>query len=241
MSKSLKNTLSIQNLLKKYSSNQFRFLCLLTPYRNNIEFSDTKMQKPINLLKSFQSFTKLCRTYCNEEIPMLKLNLNEKDVYEKLSKAQENVHISLCDDFNTGQAIEELTHLIYIINKQFQLLNDPKLSDYQNNDPNDMNRHYGCVMSVCNYVESILELFGIKLNSELTQSNNNSMNINEIIDSSLQFRKSMRLIALDKTVGIPKEAKQSILKACDELRDGLREQNIEFKDLKGETIWQIKE
>ncbi len=34
------------------------------------------------------------------------------------------------------------------------------------NDNNDFNRHYGCLMSVCNYVEFILELFGVKLNSE---------------------------------------------------------------------------
>lgn len=191
------------------------------------------MQKPINLLKSFESFTKLCRTYCNEEIPMLKLNLDESVIYEKLSQAQANVHKALCDDFNTSQAIEQLSDLIYIINKQFQLLNDPKLIECQNNDPNDMNCHYGCVMSVCNYIESTLDLFGIKLNSNknISQNEDSSLNINAIIDNSLEFRKSMRLIALNKNIGITKEAKQDILNACDQLRNGLREQNIEFKVL----------
>lgn len=234
MSKSLKNTVSIRDLLKKYSSNQFRLFSLLSPYRNDIEFSDERMQKPVNLLNSFQSFLKLCTTYCNEEIPMVRLNIDETLVYEKLAQSQKNINIALCDDFNTCQVIEELSELMNLVNKSIQESN----KNIQENG-NDMNRHYGCVMSVANCVKSTLEMFGLELNKQSNELVSESINVKELIDSSLEFRKRIRVLAMNKE--IPNDIKKSIFEACDQLRDDFSSQNIEFKDMKGETIWQLKE
>lgn len=234
MSKSLKNTVSIRDLLNKYTSNQFRLFCLLSPYRNDIEFSHERMQKPINLLNSFQSFLKLCKTYCNKEIPMMKLNIDETMVYEKLDQSQRNIHLALCDDFNTCQAIEELSQLMNLINKSFQ-----KTTSQNGSTEDDLNRHYGCVMSVANCVKTTLEMFGLVLDQQSNKGVSESVNVNDLIESSLRFRKNIRKLAMTKE--IPKDIKNSIFEACDQLRDDLKSQNIEFKDMKSDTIWQIKE
>jgi len=41
MSKSLMNTISVKELLKSYTANQFRTLCLLSKYKNGELNSDT--------------------------------------------------------------------------------------------------------------------------------------------------------------------------------------------------------
>jgi cysteinyl-tRNA synthetase len=78
------------------------------------------MQKPVKLLHSFQTFFKLIKTYCNEEVAMPALSIDEDYVYKKLTECQENVHLALSDDFNTCLAIDHLIELMNFINKQFQ-------------------------------------------------------------------------------------------------------------------------
>lgn len=78
------------------------------------------MQKPVNLLRSFHSFFKLIKTYCNEEVAMPALNIDEAFVFKKLNECQENVHLALADDFNTCLALDHLIEMMNLINKQFQ-------------------------------------------------------------------------------------------------------------------------
>lgn len=61
---------------------------------------------------------------------------------------------------------------------------------------------------------------------------------NDIISSSLKFRERIREIALDKKIDLPKDVKENILKACDQMRIDFKKQNIELKDFKTGTIWQ---
>ena len=130
------------------------------------------MNKPISMLNSFTSFIRLCRMYCNEEIPMSRLCIDEAQVFNELNKAKEKLHSALCDDFNTCEAVQILFELSSFINKKFQLTFDPNL--LQVNEPItelDFNRHYGCVMSVCQFVESTLRLFGLNLENKIDQEN----------------------------------------------------------------------
>ncbi|WAQ98662.1 SYCM-like protein [Mya arenaria] len=68
MSKSLKNTISTSSLLSKYTSNQFRMFCMLTHYRNNIEFTEEKMQKAISLDNKIGSFLRQCDAYVKGQV-----------------------------------------------------------------------------------------------------------------------------------------------------------------------------
>nr|KAG5695767.1 hypothetical protein BaRGS_013855 [Batillaria attramentaria] len=46
MSKSLKNTVSVNQMLESYTPNQFRMLCLLTHYRNYFTSRERLLKKP---------------------------------------------------------------------------------------------------------------------------------------------------------------------------------------------------
>lgn len=125
------------------------------------------MKKAVNLSNSFASFLKLCRVYCDKKMEMPKLNLDENEIFAKLSIIKANIHEALCDDFNTCLVIDELFELTNLMNKEFQSVLDPNLST-RTVQSDDLNRHYGCVMSVCNFIEYTLDLFGIQsdLNSQ---------------------------------------------------------------------------
>jgi cysteinyl-tRNA synthetase len=189
MSKSLSNTISIRELLKSYNSNDFRFFCLLSPYRNgnnfsikkiqyysfdvkifysDKEFSSDKMIKSKSLTNSFSSFIKYCQAYINQEIDLPKLELNEAQVFDRLEKTKNKIHEALCDDFNTCLVVEELDELKSFLNRHFQNSLDSSTTN-QTIDSSSINRHYGCVMGVSNYIESVLNMFGIHFKSENNQ------------------------------------------------------------------------
>ncbi len=129
------------------------------------------MLKPTSLTNSFDTFLKLCRVYCNQQIQFARLEaLDEAEVFAKLAKTREDVHAALCDDFDTCAAISSLFELVSFMNKkvQFQPIVDTKLEVTQETAGShtrhlDLNRHYGCIMSVCLYVERILQMFGLQI------------------------------------------------------------------------------
>ena len=134
------------------------------------------MRKAVNISNSFSSFVNMCRNYCDKQLEMPKLKLDETDIFSKLAQSKENIHEALCDDFDTCLVLNELFELTNSINRKFQLTLDPNLVKQQSNSraeiitDDDLNRHYGCLMSVCNFVESTLELFGIQLETDSNKS-----------------------------------------------------------------------
>ncbi len=133
------------------------------------------MRKAVNISDSFASFLSMCRNYCDKRLEMPKLNLDETEIFSKLAQAKEKIHDALCDDFNTCLVVNELYELTNSINRKFQLILDPNLVKQHSNsraqvDTDDLNRHYGCLMSVCNFLESTLDLFGIQLTTNSNKS-----------------------------------------------------------------------
>ncbi|CAF0712396.1 unnamed protein product [Brachionus calyciflorus] len=231
MSKSLQNTISIREMLDKHSANHFRMFCLLSPYRNDKEYSDEKMVKAANLTNKFSTFLSTCENFANETLKSVKFTAEESEVFQRLDLAKEKISKALADDFNTCLVIDELSEIVNFMNKNFVSKTD--IVEVQ-----DLNRHFGCVMGIHNYIKSILELFGMSFNQNSSESC--GLKIEPIVDISLKFRSSIRNLALDKTNKLPKEIKMEILKYCDEFRENLNKSKIEFKDHKTETIWKIK-
>lgn len=56
MSKSLGNTVSLSEFLKHYSADEFRMACLLSNYRNSMQYSDQLMQTARQTLRKFINF-----------------------------------------------------------------------------------------------------------------------------------------------------------------------------------------
>jgi len=188
------------------------------------------MKKAVQLANSFSSFINLCQMYCNKKIEIPKLNINEIEVFSKLNDSSNKIHQALCDDFNTCLVVEELFELTNYMNKKFQTILDPNLiSEQQVKQPNDLNFHYGCIMSVRNYIERKLNLFGIKITERNNQSVESQFKLDGLIDVSLNFRNQVRNLALNKETELNPDVKNILLQYCDQFRDALRKENIEFK------------
>lgn len=115
MSKSLGNFITIEELLKEYDPQVFRYFVLSTHYRSPIDFSDDALQQSQNSLKRIQ---KLMETIDE----LLKMNIDEKsESDEKYLKLLENTKKEFLDamdnDFNTPIALSALFNFIRDINK----------------------------------------------------------------------------------------------------------------------------
>ena len=188
------------------------------------------MAKPVMLSKTIKSFIQLCQAYTNREIDMKKVDLVEEEVLSKLKETETQVHKALCDDFNTCIALENLGNLINYINKLFQAsFKKPTIST---SSDSNLNRNYACIMSVCNYLESMLEIFGLSYGrnetATVTSSSTSSLNVNKIVEASLSFRRDMRNLAIDNNQ-VAAEIKSKIFASCDKFREDLGKANIEFK------------
>lgn len=99
MSKSENNYITIQDCLKKYSSNAIRYFTLTTHYRQSINYTDEALQAAQNsinkILSTFRSSPELAQTYFPNS-PLL-----------------ESFWDSLCNDLHTPQALSHIHTLLH--------------------------------------------------------------------------------------------------------------------------------
>lgn len=114
MSKSLGNFITIEELLKEYDPQVFRFFVLSTHYRSPIDFSDGALQQSRNSSKRIHKLTETI----NELIGMDIAEENKNDEkYFKLMEDTKNEFLDAMDnDFNTPLALSALFNLIRKIN-----------------------------------------------------------------------------------------------------------------------------
>lgn len=106
MSKSLKNFITIKDILERYDYKTLRFFFFLTQYRNPIDFSDDSLIKVENSLQRIKEFA---------------LNSKNKkgDISnETITKARNLFFKALDDDFDTPKAISVLFDFIRQANKK---------------------------------------------------------------------------------------------------------------------------
>ena len=149
------------------------------------------------------------------------VEVDEAELVRKLDETESEVTRALADDFNTSIAVDRISDLVAYVNKLFQA------SFVASSSSTQLNRNYGSIMSVSNYVESILGIFGLNYEREEVKLDQLGIDSNSLIESALRFRKSIRSIAISETTS--KETKGRIFSACDQFRDDLKQLNIEFK------------
>lgn len=115
MSKSLGNFITIEELLKEYDPQVFRFFVLSTHYRSPIDFSDDALQQSENSIKRIY---KLIETIDE----LLEMNIDEisdtdSEYYKILENTRKKFLNAMDNDFNTPIALSELFNLIREINK----------------------------------------------------------------------------------------------------------------------------
>ncbi|XP_042224194.1 probable cysteine--tRNA ligase, mitochondrial isoform X2 [Homarus americanus] len=150
MSKSLFNTISIEELLKEHSVNTFRLFCLLSHYRNKVEYTQTSMAQAKAHLRRIRSFLHDAYAYINGQLKCAPLD--EAALKQKLVETRVKVKKSLADDFDTVRALDAVMDLINLGNKELQ----------KQSKSTSLSRSGGTMAAICSYINYLMEdVFGI--------------------------------------------------------------------------------
>lgn len=221
MSKSLRNTISVQELLQQFSADQFRVACLLSNYRSSIEFGDDVMVTADAVLKKINSFLSDCDAYA-KGLKALGNSFTESDVLARLSKCRDLIEDALKDDFNTAKTLTHLLELITDINRMIG--NSQKRSGGASN--------LGCIHAVRGFVRRLCDIFGLHIDKSVKQTQD-KVDFDGVLDTIVQVRSDIRKTAISTKNG-------ELFKLCDSIRKNLEGNGIEIKDHGSTSSWNRK-
>lgn len=188
MSKSLKNTVSIKEFLKSNTVNEFRVFCLMTNYRDNVEYSDKSLSNATAMVKKFKAFLDDCDAYVDGHLTCA--SINDAEVLKCLNKTRVKIKEALKNDFNTMQSLNALEGLISKVHRNIQT---------KANSMPTAPRSAGVIAACSSYVSKILDLLGVSFptkNALLASNDINLYALPEVMDSVLEFRRVVRHFAL---------------------------------------------
>ncbi|KAI3389179.1 hypothetical protein SNEBB_009733 [Seison nebaliae] len=222
MSKSLKNFVTINEALAKYSYRTIRLLFLLHPWNDSLDFSNDSMLMAIEYEKSFQELfdrsidifrqnnhEKLLIDGCDGLFPgykMKKLNKIELNLMKEFEELSSETDQFLCDNFNTRNILLSFKNQLNSINRYLGSTIDNEI---------DFFLLYKFVV----YFTQIFNIFGlndrkIKIGFSSSKSTEQSSTSDCMYPTAFalgKFRESIRNIA--------KKNQEELLKECDLLRD----------------------
>lgn len=220
MSKSLKNIISVSDLLKTCTTNQFRMLCLLSRYHSGIEFGDETTKAAKAVLQRILSFLTDAKAYVSGDKPAVNFDT------EALLKLRQETKLDIVkcfkDDFNTPKAIERLLHLISETNRALNSKDTTNLMVCSN---------IVVIQDIHNFVEDCLDNLGFQLNTIVNQKDGSCEE--KLIQSLIDVRQVIRGEAV-------KGKNKSLFGICDRIRQNLLENGIEIKDREKNTSWKYK-
>lgn len=210
MSKSLKNTISVPDLLNIYSADTFRIACLMSNYRYQMEYSDEVMRTAEEVLNKFKHFIKDALVYVNSNAT---LHGDYKDkILDNLAKIEEANLEALKKDFDTATCINNMINLVSDTNKMIKL---------------DSDEFYPVpVLLIAEYISNTLLKFGLKLQD----SSQGNIISSSLIDTLVEFRHTVRLNALTRK-------DKELLNACDIVRDKMKSVKIQINDSNKIPSW----
>ncbi|CAH1954638.1 unnamed protein product [Acanthoscelides obtectus] len=211
MSKSLKNFVSIQQALAKYSARQLRFAFLLHSWKDTLDYSQNTMECALQYEKMFNEFflniKDTIRPLCQEVSSInsfTKWNNQDIQLNCKFLEVQENVHAALCDNVDTRGALDSLRDIVTSSNIYLRERKPPNML---------------LLKDIATYVTKILSVFGAisepaKIGFPVSTSTSNNVEcvIMPYLSILAEFRDNIRNSAR-------KLKATEILKECDNLRD----------------------
>lgn len=218
MSKSLKNTISIGEMLDEYSADTFRMACVLSNYRNTMEYSDAMMETAKATNSRFNSFKVSCEDYLNGNTRTVNQNVDSEHVLRKFEESKVRVDECLCDDFDTARVMTVLSDLTKTTNSILSY-DSKNQSSYQSSCVD-------VIGPIFKYTEKIFETFGFRE----TQSTSQKHDIGDLVDDLLRLRMELRTEAI-----ATKNNKLFIV--CDNIRDTLKKNGVEVKDHGDKSSW----
>ncbi|XP_044262435.1 cysteine--tRNA ligase, cytoplasmic [Tribolium madens] len=211
MSKSLKNFVSIQDALAKYTARQLRFAFLLHAWRDTLDYSQNTMEVALQYEKNFNEFflnvKDLTRNFLKKPTLVghyVKWEGQEMELNGQFLRTKDNVHAALCDNIDTRTSLESLRDLVTASNLYIR----------DKNSPNCLLLH-----DIAVYITKMLSIFGaISESSKIgfPVSSGNESNSEDKILPYLEILAAFR----DKIRTFARSLKATeILQECDRLRD----------------------
>ena len=149
MARSLKNFITIRDLLEVYSGNQIRMMFLVHKWDGLMNYGENSITEAVQKEKKFNEFFLNTRAKMRGESlagPQKPLE-GDKEVLALLEETKDKVHEALCNNFGTDIAINEISKLVNKSNAYIQ--GEARLTVLQ---------------QVVDYVEHVLECFGLEYN-----------------------------------------------------------------------------
>eukprot|EP01102_Stenamoeba_stenopodia_P014542 TRINITY_DN4838_c0_g1_i1.p1 TRINITY_DN4838_c0_g1~~TRINITY_DN4838_c0_g1_i1.p1 ORF type:complete len:777 (+),score=272.15 TRINITY_DN4838_c0_g1_i1:119-2449(+) len=150
MAKSLKNFLTIREALQKCTAKQLRYMFLIQPWNNIMNFSFSNIEEARSKEKTFSEFFLTVKNVIRDQGFGIDASQRWEEAEMKLNttleQAQLNVHNALADNFDTGSALQALVDLVTATNTYIFGRKDRKAY---------------IVRKVAAYINKILRVFGI--------------------------------------------------------------------------------
>ncbi|TFK83449.1 cysteinyl-tRNA synthetase [Polyporus arcularius HHB13444] len=220
MSKSLKNFITIDEILQKYTARQLRLAFLTQLWNSKVDFSESLMTGEVRGIETaFNNFftnVKALVSQAEAEGPKLDSKNHfqqaERELTDSLHASQAAFRAALCDSFNTPEAVNVLRDLVSRTNVYLKAPGS--------------NVEIGLVQRVARWVGDMLRMFGLG-EGESTEigwgqersAEEGGVNREEVLMPYLRtlstFRDGVRKLAIAKG----DSALKDILALCDKVRD----------------------
>lgn len=215
MSKSLKNTISIDEMLKNCNANVFRMACLMSQYRYSMEFGEDIVDNAKAVLLKIKQFLADSKLYINNA--SFQQIDDESNLLGMLKDTKTSIDMALRDDFDTPRCISLIIKLMGETNKITLAKNVDGFCPV-------------AVGSISIYIVKLMQVFGIDLDKQKVSTENS-----DLIEAAVNFRKYVRMHAL-------KTKDKDLLKQCDILRNTYALNKIKINDKSDdEASWIFKE
>jgi len=218
MSKSLKNFITISEVLQQHSARQLRLAFLLHSWKDTLDYSAGSMELARAYEKSFQEFFLSAKHYLRQGqssgvAAFSKWGQQELGLQASLATAQDKVHAALCDNIDTRKALDSLRELVTASNAYIEKVRTSS----------GVNRQL--LVSVSSYLTRLLDILGLCSREQPLgfpaaqagaggqgQGQDFETAVMPFLESLAKFRDNVRKEAREmKAVGV--------LRECDRLRD----------------------
>jgi cysteinyl-tRNA synthetase len=209
MSKSIGNILNVREAVSMWSKEAIRLFFLSHQYLNPADFSDTTMNEAEAALERLYITLKRANDVSENS------NGPDKQLETSVETFKERWVQSMCDDFNTAEALGSLFELTRAINRSLDSVGWTPSLEAALEEIN----HFGSTLGILEY-EPDEYLQGLKL--EQASSGITEQEIEELIQERISARSEKNWAR------------------ADEIRDELDEKGIVLEDKAEGTIWRVK-
>ncbi|OQR78162.1 cysteine--tRNA ligase [Tropilaelaps mercedesae] len=220
MSKSIGNVLTIKEMLKKYTADQLRMMCLRLPYWEHVEIREPFLNEAVSLLAKLSDALALSDDYLRGRFSA---DINQDVLLRALRETQTSVDAALLDNFDFARATARVMILTQML-----------VNELRRESRDRAGSGAVAVASVSSFIRNFYIGLGFRLDT--SQAVADDLCLKSILDKAVDFRFEMRKLALSSNSG---EQRNHLLARCDNFRKVLEVDGVLIKDHVDRSSWVI--